>query len=286
MRETPVLVGAALVVLGASGCNSGAAEYQLGPAARVTTAETHASNGNLLETEVPPPEVEATGAMAAEAAAQEVVGGETSPAESRPDRSYLGRPASSWIEQLEDSWDVGQRLAAVSILKEIGPDAERVTLALIEALGDRNPTVREAAASTLQSFGPQIVSDLSRVLFGHSTHSVRAGAARALAPLAASDPEVMDSLIRATSDRSSLVRRVSVEVIGQAGEAASDAVPALIEALLDEDPNVRASAAIALGWIGPAADAAIPALTVASLDTVARVAAAAREALIKVDMRD
>jgi len=286
MRKTPVLVGVALVVLGASACNSGAAEYQLGPASRVTTAETHAGSGNLPEAEVPLPDVEAPGAMAAEATAQEAVGDETPSTESPSDRSYLGRPVSSWVEQLESSWDVGQRLAAVSILKEIGPGAEGVTPALIDALGDRNPTVREAASSTLRWFGPQIVIDLRQALYGHRIHSVRAGAAQAMAPLAASAPGVMDSLIRATSDRSGLVRRVSVEVIGQAGQAASGAVPALTKALLDEDPNVRASAATALGRIGPAAEAAIPALAAASLDAVARVAAAAREALTKVDLRD
>ena len=258
MRITPALVGVAFIVLVTHGCNSGAAEYRLGPAARVTTEETPAGSGNLPDAEVPPPEADTTGAMAAETTAQEAVGSEVPSAESRAGSAYLGRPVSSWVEQLESSWDAGQRLAAVSILREIGPGAEGVTSALIDALGDRNPTVREAAASALRWFGPQIVSELSQTLYGHPTHSVRASAAQAMAPLAASDPEVMGLLITATSDRSSLVRRVSVEAIGQAGQAASGAVPALTEALLDEDPNVRASAATALGSIGPAADAAIP----------------------------
>jgi len=286
MRETPALVGVALVVLGVSGCNSGAAEYQLGPAARATAAETGAGSGNLLEAEVPPPEVEATEVGTAEATAQEITAGEVASPEPPSNGSYLGRPVISWVEQLESSWDDSQRMAAVSVLMEIGPGAEGVTPALINALGDRNPTVRQAAANTLQWFGSQVSSDLRQALYGHRTHSVRAGAAQALAPLAASDPEVMSALIRATSERSSLVRRVSAEALGEAGPAASGAVPALTEALLDEDPDVRASAATALGRIGPAADAAIPGLTVASLDAVARVATAAREALTKVEIHD
>ncbi len=276
MRETPALVGVALVVLGVSGCNSGAAEYKLGPAARAATAETRAGSGNLLEVEV----------TAAEATAPEALAGEAPSTEPSSNRSYLGRPASSWVEQLESSWDASQRMAAVSILMEIGPGAEGVTSALIDALGDPNPTVCEAAASTLRRFGSQISSDLRQALHGHRAHSVRARAAQALAPLAASDPEVMNALIRATSDRSSIVRRVSTEVIGEAGSAAGGVVPALTEALLDEDPDVRASAATALGRIGPAADAAIPALTVANLDAVTRVATAAREALTKVEIHD
>jgi len=277
MRETPALIGVALVVLWVSGCNSGAAEYQLGPAARTTTAEAGAGSGELPAAEVTAPEVAAT---------EQAMAGEAPAAGAPSNASYLGRPVSSWVEQLEDSWDVSQRMAAVSILMEIGPGAEGVTSALIDALGDRNPTVREAATNALQRFGSQASGDLRQALYGHPTHSVRAGTARALAPLAASDPEVMDSLIRATRDRSSLVRRVSAEVIGEAGPAASGAVAALTAALLDEDPDVRASAATALGRIGPAADDAIPALTVASLDTVSRVAEAAREALSKIDRRD
>ena len=277
MRKTPALVGVFLVVLGMSGCNSGAAEYQLGPATRATTADAGAGSGELPAAEMPAPGV---------AAAEQAIAGEAPAAGAPSNASYLDRPVSSWVEQLEDSWDASQRLAAVSVLMEIGPGAEGVTSALIGALGDRNPTVREAATNTLQRFGSQASGDLRQALYGHPTHSVRAGTARALAPLAASDPEVMDSLIRATRDRSSLVRRVSAEVIGEAGPAASDAVPALTAALLDEDPDVRASAATALGRIGPAANDAIPALTVASLDAVSRVAKAAREALPKIDTRD
>ena len=286
MRETPAIVGIALVVLGVSGCSSGAAEYQLGPAARATTAETRAGSDDLLDAEVPPAEVEATEVAAAEVTTQEDIAGENSSAELPPIRSYLGRPVSSWVEQLESSWDASQRMAAVSILLEIGPGAEGVTSALIDALGDRNPAVREAAANTLRQFGPQTSNELRQALYGHRTHSVRAGAAQALAPLATSDPEVMNALIRATRDRSILVRRVSAEVIGNAGPTAVGAVPALTEALLDADPDMRASAATALGRIGPAANAAIPALTVASLDAVTRVATAAREALTKVEIRD
>jgi HEAT repeat protein len=269
MRKTPALVGVALVVLGVCGCNSGAAEYQLGPAARTATAKTGAGRDNLLEAE----------------AREEIAGEPTSTAPPSTD-SFLGRPVSSWVDQLESPWDASQRMAAVSILMEIGPGAEGVTSALIDALGDRHPAVREASANTLRRFGPQISGDLSQALYGHGTHSVRAGTAQIMAPLAASDPEVLNALIRATNDRSSLVRRVSAEAIGQAGATAGSAVTALTEALLDDDPDVRASAATALGRIGPAAKAAVPALTVASLDAVTRVATAAREALVKVELRD
>jgi HEAT repeat protein len=177
-------------------------------------------------------------------------------------------------------------MAAVWALTEIGPGVDGVTSALIATLGDRNPAVREAATNALRQFGPLVSSDLCTALSDHPTHTVRAGAARALSPLAASDAGVMSSLIEATSDRSSLVRRVSVEVIGRAGPSADRAVPALIDALLDEEPDVRRSAAEAIGLIGPAADDAIPALTVALGDSNARVAAAAREALAKVQGHD
>jgi len=279
MRETSAFVVVALVVLGVFGCNSGAAEYQLGPAARATTAETPAGGEGLSEAEVP----QSTEMALPEETPREAIAGEAPAAEPPTVSTFLGRPASSWIEQLADSWDASQRMAAVSVLMEMGPGVEGVTPALISALGDRDPSVREAATLSLQRFGPQAGDDLRQALYGHPVHSVRAGAARSLAPLAASDAMVLSSLIKATKDRSSLVRRVSVEVIGEAGAEVSAAVPALAEALLDEDPNVRASAAAALGRIGPMAEGAIPALTVASLDAVPRVAAAARDALSKIE---
>jgi HEAT repeat protein len=196
---------------------------------------------------------------------------------------FLGRPASSWIQQLEQSWDASQRMAAVTVLTDIGPEANGVTAALIEALGDRNPTVRAAAVSGLQQFAPLVGPDLGLALYGHKNHSVRAGCALALSPIAASDPAAMESLVRALSDRSGLVRRVSAGVIGGTGDAARIAVPALIEALRDEEILVRLAAAESLGLIGPGARAAIPALEAAAeTDLNERVSAAATEALSRI----
>jgi len=56
------------------------------------------------------------------------------------------------------------------------------------------------------------------------------------------------------------VQHAALDILGEMGPAAGEAVPVLIDSLKDQKIVVRSKAAIALGKIGPEAKDAIPAL--------------------------
>ena len=130
--------------------------------------------------------------------------------------------------------------------------AEEAVPALIKALSDADPAVREQAATALGSYGP------------------------------AAAPAVPD-LIEKLNDPNEWVRRKAAGALGRIGPAAAPAAPALVEALLnDPERTIRQAAAEALGEIGPAASQAVPALKQALSDPEGWVGHEARRALEKI----
>jgi HEAT repeat protein len=170
---------------------------------------------------------------------------------------------------------------------------------LIDALRNKDPGVRRAAADSLRAHGRAGVVALARAL-KDSDVEVRRTAADSLvwignqagravpaltAALADEDPEVrraatvalgsIGTTARAAvpelvqllgKDSVPVVRARAAGALGLIGETGA-AVPALVSALSDGDAEVRSAVAAALGQLGPAAAAAVPELLVALADT-------------------
>ena len=88
--------------------------------------------------------------------------------------------------------------------------------ALVEALKDKEWTVRQSAAEALGKIGPK---------------------AEAAVP----------ALAEALKDKNSVVRRIAAQALAQIG---LPAVPALAKALQDKETDIRLLAAVALGQMG------------------------------------
>src|SRR5262249_55574811 len=89
-----------------------------------------------------------------------------------------GRPVSSWAGLLRHSHPTERRQAAEA-LAQLGPAAEPAVPALIGALADPEPEVRQAAQAALGRVGPAAVDPLRKELTRKEV-PVRLGAAVAL----------------------------------------------------------------------------------------------------------
>jgi HEAT repeat protein len=126
------------------------------------------------------------------------------------------------------------RRGAAAALGYYGTTAGGAGPALLEALDDEDPSVREAAALSIVS-----------------TRGV---------PLEPLSEKAVPVLAGCLSDEDPLVRRRAGEALRNLGPAARAAVPALIGALRNEKGQVNDWALLALGAIGPDARAAGPAV--------------------------
>lgn len=144
------------------------------------------------------------------------------------------------------------------------PTAQSVP-ALVAALRDPDPTVREQAAVALGRLGPAAREAIGPLVatFSDEDLYLRGAAAVALGQIGS---DAVPALVRALGDTSGDVRWSAAIALGRLGSQARDAVGALITALSDADENVRWCAAVALGAIGPAAREAVPVLTEALHD--------------------
>ncbi len=143
----------------------------------------------------------------------------------------------------QDSWESGEKLAAVRALGRIGPAARDTVPFLIKAMRtERHPDLREQRR--------------------------RAAEAGTLGSTGADWSQAVPALVNALSAM---------------GAAASPAVPDLIEMLMSEVPLDSPLATEALGSIGPEARAAVVALTKRLIDKSPYVAAQAGAALLRID---
>ncbi len=127
--------------------------------------------------------------------------------------------------------------------------------ALVRALENQNPEVRECAAEALRQ--------------------LKSGAAPAV-----------PALIRALDDEQKSVQMRSALVLGAIGPDAGAAVPRLIGLLKEGDGSLVWAAAIALGNIGPAAKEAAPALVKLLNDSDLHVRLSAAKALTQVGEKE
>jgi hypothetical protein len=148
---------------------------------------------------------------------------------------------------------------------------------LIQAVGDEEVWMREAAAEALGEVGPEegVVPALAQAVRGGSE-----AAARALKEIGPQAAEATPALVEVLEQNRSLtMRRLAAQALGAIGPGAVEGVPALVEALGDESATLREDAAEALGRIGPGAMDAIPALIELLGDESRFVREAAAEAL-------
>jgi HEAT repeat protein len=146
--------------------------------------------------------------------------------------------------------DEALRTASVEALGKIG--ARGAYDAMLPALDDISPAVRQAAAQALEKLGPPTIAEvgaLGEALQKHGPAS-RAYAVTALEHIGAMT-DTSNLLIVALKDKDAAVRKPAAEALGKFGRGAgSAAVPALREALRDSDGGVRQAALDAIQAMG------------------------------------
>jgi HEAT repeat protein len=104
--------------------------------------------------------------------------------------TFQGKPASSWIEGLNDPNSMA-RMRAANAVGHLGPAGKRAIPRLIELLDDRDHLVRWSAARTLGQFGPdarQALPALKKLATGDPRASVREAAGVAVKAIGRSPP--------------------------------------------------------------------------------------------------
>ena len=144
------------------------------------------------------------------------------------------------IAALKDP-DPKVREAAASSLGQL--EDPRAIPALIEASRDTNSDVRAAALQSLSRFDDPRVIDPMILALKDPNRDVRQDAAQSLGRF--KDPRALRPLTAALSDSSADVRQAAAQSLGELGDA--QAAPALGGALKDPKADVRQSAAQALG---------------------------------------
>jgi HEAT repeat protein/lysophospholipase L1-like esterase len=142
------------------------------------------------------------------------------------------------------------------------PVGEGTLLALGQALKEREPKVRAAAAWALETIGAAAAGTVPALVdsLDDPSEVVRAAAARALGSIGAEARAAAPALFEALADPRQQVRWAAARALSRMELGAPDAVAPLAAALRSEDSYVRGFAAWSLGNIGPAAAAAVPAL--------------------------
>jgi HEAT repeat protein len=187
-------------------------------------------------------------------------------------------PATSDVAKLLSTAPVERHRALLRVLQEIGPPAKSAVPALKQFARD-NPGARLWAAIALWTIArdkdaPGMIRDY---LKGDRTPG-RAEAAIALWQMDA--PDGITALVDMAKAEKSAAR--AMELLGQIGPEAKDAVGTLVERLTHAQWVLRLGAAHALGRIGPSAAAALPALAKAADDDNAMVRAAAALAACRI----
>ena len=179
---------------------------------------------------------------------------------------------------------LAQTLSSVRSLTSVrvhtsGDTVSGVVPALIAALKDPDPKVREAAASSLgQLEDPRAIPGLIEA--SHDANSdVRAAALQSLSRF--DDPRVIDPMMLALKDPNKDVRQDAAESLGRFNDPR--AVRPLMAALTDSSADVRQAAAQSLGELHDAQ--AVPALSAALKDPKSDVRQAAAQALGELELK-
>ncbi len=172
------------------------------------------------------------------------------------------------------------KVCALWAIEKIEPDDQRLKTetvpALVNLLLNEDPNVRNAAAFAVLQLEPgsEVVAPLFAEAFGKASEEARVDMISAIASLGG---QAVPRLVVGLEYPN--VRRQIIEVLGEMGPEAAEAVPALLKHVDDEDPATRADIFVTLGHIGPAAKAATEAATKALQDSEQEVQSSAVYAL-------
>ena len=180
------------------------------------------------------------------------------------------------------------------MLAGIGPKARPALDALVAALDDADPTIREEAAGAIASIGGDAASavpKLQEVLKAATAAGGSVGAAYtsayALGKIGPAAKPALETLRSLATAEDEILATVAVwatlKISPEDTSLLAVAIPKLRKALRAPQDVVRLEAAVALGDLGPAATEAVPILELVSEEDSAKaVRAAAADALRKI----
>jgi HEAT repeat protein len=146
-------------------------------------------------------------------------------------------------------------LLALNVLQRLGPHAAKAVPPLTAWFrAEVNPGTRNVIAFTLGTIGPAArtaTPDLIEMLQQRDLSS-RQTALQALRSIGGADPgKLVPALLGVLRDNPGYVRGLALDLLGDQGPAAAEAVPLLLEVLRKPEGADLASAARALGQIAP-----------------------------------
>jgi HEAT repeat protein len=196
--------------------------------------------------------------------------------------------ADALIEALRDKAPA-VRTAAADGLGRIGPEPKAVVSALVQAAGDEDEWVRGAAVAALGLIQKKAGVDRMEVrptivaALNDASFHVREMGIYAFWATAEKSPDLSITLLQ---DGDVRTRRSAVNALARSSQLAREVIPQLTTALTDEDASVCVGAARALGNIWPPPRTALPALVRTLNHQDSAVRAAATAALSAIDDRD
>ncbi len=144
-----------------------------------------------------------------------------------------------------------RRLSILALGQASGRDRKDVVHALISALRDPEPMVRETAAKSLGGFGTDSLPASTEIakLFDDEDLDVRLAAIVAHRKTGDCSPSCIKVLVGLLSDSQSRIREEAAISLAGFGNDASESLPAITRLLTDSDPRVSTAARYALSRI-------------------------------------
>ncbi len=184
------------------------------------------------------------------------------------------------VARLDDE-ELNLCLWALSLLKDMGPEAAAAVPALAKALSGSGDSIALLAMAALEAIGPAASPALPELMEVLRRGSVTyAEFARGLARIG---PASVPVIIAAWKGSDAGSRSCLAHALGRIGPEAKAGVPLLAEALAHGDPYLRKVAAISLREIGPDARDAAPALVQAILSGSPQLRVLAAAAIARLD---
>jgi HEAT repeat protein len=168
-----------------------------------------------------------------------------------------------------------ERIQAIQLLGQIGPDAKDACTTLLETLNETDGNLRNTASFALNQIGEAAVPPLKDAL-KHKEAAMRQVAAETLGRMGPKAKDASDALKDRLKDDDGLTRVKAAQALWFIERQIEVTVPVLGEGMKDKDVNVRRAASLALLQLQPRPKETLPIFTAAlkDEDAVTRVQAA------------